>query len=56
MDRGAWQATVHGSQRVGHDWATAHTPSQNGHNAINGYIAKCYKVTYLVRYVYSELD
>ena len=22
MDRGAWQATVHGSQRVGHDWAT----------------------------------
>ena len=22
MDRGAWQATVHGLQRVGHDWAT----------------------------------
>ena len=22
MDRGAWWATVHGSQRVGHDWAT----------------------------------
>ena len=21
MDRGAWQATVHGLQRVGHDWA-----------------------------------
>ena len=21
MDRGAWQATVHGSQRVGHDWS-----------------------------------
>ena len=21
MDRGAWQATVHGSQRVRHDWA-----------------------------------
>ena len=22
MDRGAWQATVHGSQRVGHDLVT----------------------------------
>ena len=22
MDRGAWQATVMGSQRVGHNWAT----------------------------------
>ena len=22
MDRGAWQATVHGSQRVRHDWVT----------------------------------
>ena len=21
MDRGAWRATVHGSQRVGHDWS-----------------------------------
>ena len=24
MDRGAWWATVHGSQRVGHDWAAKH--------------------------------
>ena len=24
MDRGAWQATVHGSQRAGHDWACTH--------------------------------
>ena len=24
MDRGAWWATVHGSQRVGHDLATEH--------------------------------
>ena len=24
MDRGAWWATVHGSQRVGHDWASMH--------------------------------
>ena len=22
MDRGAWQATVHGSQRVKHNWVT----------------------------------
>ena len=25
MDRGAWWATVHGSQRVGHDWVTSLT-------------------------------
>ena len=25
MDRGVWQATVQGSQRVGHDWAHTHT-------------------------------
>ena len=24
MDRGAWWATVHRSQRVGHDWAAKH--------------------------------
>ena len=24
MDRGAWWATVHGSQSVGQDWATKH--------------------------------
>ena len=24
MDRGAWQATVHGAQRVGHDLAHTH--------------------------------
>ena len=25
MDRGAWKAAVHGSQRAGHHWATEHT-------------------------------
>ena len=25
MDWGAWQSTVHGLQRVGHDWACTHT-------------------------------
>ena len=25
MDREAWRAAVHGSQRVGHDWATKHS-------------------------------
>ena len=25
MDRGGWRVTVHGSQRVRHDWATKHT-------------------------------
>jgi len=27
MDRGAWQATVHGVARVGHDLVTKPTPS-----------------------------
>ena len=30
MDRGAWQATVHGVARVGHDWATKLPPSKSG--------------------------
>ena len=33
-DRGAWWATVHGSQRVRHDWAThthTHTHTHRGH-------------------------
>ena len=29
MDRGAWQATVHGVARVGHDLVTKPTPSGN---------------------------
>ena len=28
MDRGAWQATVHGGARVGHDLATKPTPRE----------------------------
>jgi len=28
MDRGAWQATVHGTARVGHDLATKPPPHQ----------------------------
>ena len=27
MDRGAWWATVHGSQRAGHDWGAKHYPA-----------------------------
>ena len=29
MDREAWWATVTGSQRAGHDWATKHSTAQN---------------------------
>ena len=29
MDRGAWQATVHGIARVGHDLATKPPPPQS---------------------------
>jgi len=35
MDRGAWQATVHGIARVGHDLAT-----KPPYNIIHEYIAK----------------
>ena len=27
-DRGAWRATVHGSQRVRHNWETNHSPTR----------------------------
>ena len=33
MDRGAWQATVHGitkNQRIRHDWVTEHTQHVDG--------------------------
>ena len=43
MDRGAWQATILGSQRVGHDWAAEQPPlpfrvpmrSQRGNHVIH---------------------
>ena len=31
MDRGVWQATVHGTQRVGHNLATKQRQSLLGH-------------------------
>ena len=31
MDRGAWWATIHGSQRVGQDWVTEHTHMCSAH-------------------------
>ena len=37
MDRGAWQATVHGVTRVGHDLATKPPPFPNrarGHDSM----------------------
>ena len=30
MDRGAWQATVHGVAKIGHDLATKPPPVENG--------------------------
>ena len=32
MDRGAWQATVYGVARVGHDWVTKHSTCAFNHN------------------------
>ena len=34
MDRGAWQATVHGVTRVGHDLATKPLPTNSTHSNI----------------------
>ena len=28
MDSGAWRATIHGSQSVGHDWENKHSTAQ----------------------------
>ena len=39
MNTGAWQATVHGVQRVGHDWGT---------NMLNTNFISCnYKISYI---------
>ena len=43
MDRGAWQATVHGVERVGHDLATKPPPQvflpgkSHGQSSLTGY-------------------
>ena len=34
MDRGAWQATVHGFARVGHDLATKPPPYLNSRHGL----------------------
>jgi len=39
MDRGTWQATIHGVARVGHDLATKPPPPSYRRCVIN--IAKC---------------
>ena len=40
MDRGAWQATVHGLQRVGHDLATK---QQNDNNILSKFSSSAAK-------------
>ena len=65
MDRGAWQAIVHGVARVGHDLATKPTPTNNqwrnrhgeqtyGHGERGGERVKCMeRVTYITM---SKID
>ena len=42
MDRGIWQATVHGVQRVGHDWVT---DQHHHHNKTNNSILTNIKIS-----------
>ena len=39
MDRGAWQAIVHGVTRVGHVLATKPPPQNNAFKALSPYVA-----------------
>jgi len=43
MDRGAWRATVHGLQRVGHDWVTKHILHTGKLNFL--YLSSCFRPT-----------
>ena len=40
MDRGAWQATVHGVTRVRHDLATKSPPPKLSHKSLSMVIEK----------------
>ena len=51
MERGVWQATVHGvteSKRLGHDWVTKHT-----NNNTSAYECQIIQNNYTNRYVYQ---
>ena len=45
MDRGSWQATVHGMQRVEHDWATKDSIAHAWYN----YLQYCSRVRICVK-------
>ena len=45
MDRGAWQATVHGITKVKYDWLHTHTHTHKEHLAISGDIFGITNVT-----------
>ena len=51
MDRGVWQATVQGSQRVGHDWAHTHThihPENSPHQ-------RCFIIHFVMIFIMKPL-
>ena len=56
IDRGAWQATIQGLQRVGHDWACTHTHTHTQNQETN-YVSKafCYHYFSVTHMVYVKL-
>ena len=44
-DRGAWQATVYGVARVGHDWATKHTHTHCSMSGSNCCFLTCMQIS-----------
>ena len=53
MDRGAWWATVHGDQRVGHDWVTKHSTAHSWFTVFQVYSEVTKVYIYNNLYVYS---
>ena len=51
MDGGAWWATIHGSQRVGHDWVTSLSLFQIGKGVCQGCILSLCLFTLCVEYI-----
>ena len=59
MDRGAWWATVHGSQRIGHNWATFRTGIMwmklgKKSNSLPSVISHGYSARQLLKFYFKE--
>ena len=56
MDRGSWWAMVHGSQRVGYDWAYAHPVQLSQHHLWKRLAFLCFSIVYSCFFCHRLID